>query len=166
MAFAPQVAGSLARQRGDDPPPHSSVKMTTSPSLLNVAECQYAKFGSETSATRVGFTGSEMSSRIPFPEHAPPASPIPGYAVMSWHWFVKRLLCVPGPWFPPCQRPARLPCSSAKMRGMFTISAAPGFASGTFTTSIRKSAVFSSSGPPPEQPASSSPGRTRPVPWM
>ena len=151
--MAPHVAGSVARQRGAEPPPHSSVKTTTSPSLLNVAECQYAKFGSATSATRIGFAGSVMSSRIPFPEHAPPASPIPGYAVMSWHWFVRRELCVPSPWSPPCQRPAMLPCSSAKMRGMFTISAAAGSASGTFTTSMRKSAVFSSSsGSPPEQP--------------
>ncbi len=29
-----------------------------------------------------------MSSRIPFPEHAPAANPIAEYTVMSWHWFV------------------------------------------------------------------------------
>ena len=29
------------------PPPHSSVKITLVPSLLNVAECQYEKFGSD-----------------------------------------------------------------------------------------------------------------------
>ena len=40
MAFAPQVGGSVARQRGAEPPPHSSVNNTVDPSLLNVAECQ------------------------------------------------------------------------------------------------------------------------------
>jgi len=35
-----QVGGSIARQRGRVPPPHSSVNMTFLPSLLNVAECQ------------------------------------------------------------------------------------------------------------------------------
>ena len=76
------------RQRAAVPPPHSSVKMTLVPSLLNVAECQYEKFGSATASSRTGFTGSEMSSRMPLPWHAPAASPISGYEVMSWHVFV------------------------------------------------------------------------------
>jgi hypothetical protein len=75
----------VARQRGAIPPPHSSVKITFFPSLLNVAECQYAKFGSLTAAIRFGFAGSRMSNRIPLPEHAPAANPIAEYAVMSWH---------------------------------------------------------------------------------
>jgi hypothetical protein len=56
IALAPHSGRSVARQRGAVPPPHSSVKMTVVPSLLNVAECQYAKFGSTTSSmrTRVG----------------------------------------------------------------------------------------------------------------
>ncbi len=66
------------------PPPHSSVKMTLVPSLLNVAECQYAKFGSITASMRTGLAGSLMSIRMPLPSHAPAASPISGYAVMSW----------------------------------------------------------------------------------
>src|SRR5256885_327940 len=85
MASAPQVGGSVARQRGCVPPPHSSVKITLVPSLLNEAECQYAKLGSTTSSTRTGWTGSLMSNRMPFPEQAPAASPTAGYAVMSWH---------------------------------------------------------------------------------
>ena len=54
---------------------------------------------------------------------------------------------------------------SAKMRGRLTIVAFSGAASGTLMTSMLKSAVFGSSfGSPPEQPASSSPDRTAPVP--
>ena len=48
-------------------PPHSSVKMTLVPSLLKVAECQYAKPGSTTASIRCGFSGSEISNRIPLP---------------------------------------------------------------------------------------------------
>ena len=40
IALAPQFGRSVARQRGRVPPPHSSVKITLVPSLLNVAECQ------------------------------------------------------------------------------------------------------------------------------
>jgi hypothetical protein len=61
------------------------VKTTFVPSLLNVAECQYAKFASVTLAIRFGLTGSEMSSRIPSPWQAPAARPSSGYEVMSWH---------------------------------------------------------------------------------
>ena len=54
---------------------------------------------------------------------------------------------------------------SAKMRGRLTIFAVAGAASGTWMTSMLKSAVFGSSlGSSPEQPASSSPDRTVPVP--
>jgi hypothetical protein len=78
IAFAPHCGRSVSRQRGAVPPPHSSVKISFEPSLLNVAECQYAKFGSVTSSMRFGFAGSAMSIRIPFPEQAPAASPISG----------------------------------------------------------------------------------------
>ena len=44
--------------------------------------------GSNISDTRAGFSGSEMSSRMPLPLQAPPASPISGKTVMSWHWLV------------------------------------------------------------------------------
>ena len=40
IALAPQFSWSIARQRGRVPPPHSSVKITLVPSLLNDAECQ------------------------------------------------------------------------------------------------------------------------------
>jgi hypothetical protein len=54
---------------------------------------------------------------------------------------------------------------SAKMRGVFTMLAVCGAASGTRITSIRKSDVFgSSSGFRDEQPASSAFGRTMLVP--
>ncbi len=78
IASAPQLGGSVARQRGRVPPPHSSVKTTFVPSLLKVAECQYAKFLSATASIRTGCDGSEMSSRMPLPEHAPAARPIAG----------------------------------------------------------------------------------------
>ena len=54
---------------------------------------------------------------------------------------------------------------SAKMRGRLTMCAFSGAASGTWITSMLKSAVFGSSfGSLPEQPASSSPERTVLVP--
>ena len=34
---------------------------------------------------RFGWIGSLMSSSRPYPAHAPPARPIAGYSVMSWH---------------------------------------------------------------------------------
>ena len=77
MASAPHVGGSIARQRGRPPPPHSSVKRTFDPSLLNVAECQNAKFESLTAATRFGFAGLRMSRRIPFPAQVSLRSPAP-----------------------------------------------------------------------------------------
>ena len=55
--------------------------------------------------------------------------------------------------------------SSAKMRGRLTIFAVAGAASGTWITSMLKSAVSGSfSGSSPEHPASSSAERTDPVP--
>ena len=100
--------------------------------------------------------------RIPFPEQAPAASPISGETVMSWHWLVIREFCVPGPCGPPAQSPATLRVvGSAKMRGRLTMRAFSGAASGTWMTSMLKSAVLgSSSGPSAEQPASSSAERT------
>ena len=55
IASPPHWRWSVARQRAAVPPPHSSVKMTLLPSLLNVAECQYAKLrvGDRVDAPRV-----------------------------------------------------------------------------------------------------------------
>ena len=85
---------------------------------------------------------------------------------MSWHWLVLLVVCVPSPCVPPIHRPAMLPeFGSAKMRGRLTIFASSGFASGTLMTSMLNSAVFwSSCGSLSEQPESSSPERTGPVP--
>src|SRR5215210_1238269 len=85
IASAPHSFGSVARHLGAPPPPHSSENRILVPSLLNVAECQYAKFESATASRRVGFAGSLMSSSKPCPSQAPPASPSAGYTVMSWH---------------------------------------------------------------------------------
>src|SRR5439155_25240352 len=85
IASAPHCFGSVARHLGPPPPPHSSENKILVPSLLNVAECQYEKFVSDTCARRTGCAGSRMSSRNPYPSHAPPAIPIAGYNVMSWH---------------------------------------------------------------------------------
>ncbi len=102
---------------------------------------------------------------MPLPEHAPAASPTSGNTVMSWHWLVRLVLCVPGPWSPPFQSPAMFPVSSAKMRGRLMIFAVCGAAICTSITSMLKRAVLPSfSGSSPEQPSSSSPDRTEPVP--
>jgi hypothetical protein len=58
------------------------VKITFDPSLLNVAECQLAKFLSTTWSSRTGFTGSEISIRMPLPEQAPAARPTSGKTVI------------------------------------------------------------------------------------
>src|SRR4051794_34379897 len=71
-ASAPHSLGSVARHLAWPPPPHSSENRILVPVLLNVAECQYEKFESETAATRTGCAGSRMSSRKPYPSHAPP----------------------------------------------------------------------------------------------
>ena len=100
------------------------------------------------------------------PEQAPAASPMSEYTVMSWHWLVWLVRCVPSPCVPPGHRPAMAPvASSANSRGRPTMAAFSGFFSGTLITSIEKSAVFGSSfGSRPEHPASSSPDRTVLVP--
>ncbi|WP_327583703.1 hypothetical protein OHA25_49045 [Nonomuraea sp. NBC_00507] len=61
------------------------MKTTFFPSLLSVAECQYAKFGSETSSSR---TGSVVSSRMPSPAQAPATRLSAGNAVRSWQALV------------------------------------------------------------------------------
>ena len=73
---------------------------------------------------------------------------------------------MPSPWLPPCQSPEIAPiAASAKTRGRFTMRAFSGSASGTWMTSMLKSAVLGSSlGSSPEHSASSSAERTAPVP--
>ncbi len=85
------------RQRGRLPPPHSSVNSTLVPSLLKVAECQKAKPGSVTASSRLGRSGSLMSKMMPLPEQAPAAILSDGNTVMSWHWSVTLVVCVPSP---------------------------------------------------------------------
>jgi hypothetical protein len=65
IAFAPHSGLSVTRQRGCDPPPHSSVNRIFVPSLLNVAECQNEKFESAAAPMRRGLAGSVMSSSRP-----------------------------------------------------------------------------------------------------
>jgi hypothetical protein len=55
----------VERHLGEPPPPHSSVKRIFEPSLLNVAECQKAKFESAAASTRLGLATSRMSSSRP-----------------------------------------------------------------------------------------------------
>jgi hypothetical protein len=57
--------------------------MTFVPSLLKVAECQYAKPTSVTTSILLGLYGSEISNNIPFPEHAPAARFADGNTVIS-----------------------------------------------------------------------------------
>src|SRR6187551_2026488 len=117
MASAPHSSLSVARHRGADPPPHSSLNSTFLPSLLNVAECQNDMFLSAAKSMRFGLTTSLMSSNRPRPAQAPPASPISGYTVTSWHW----LGPVGGPWLPRPRPPAAAGCPAPA-----TCGAAPG----------------------------------------
>ena len=48
----------VARQRGADPPPHSSVNRILLPSLLKVAECQNDMLGSAAASMRTGCAAS------------------------------------------------------------------------------------------------------------
>jgi hypothetical protein len=77
MALAPCVGPfrGASLQVGPLPPPSSSVKMMLVPPLLNVAECQNAKFASRTWSRITGFSGSVMSMTMPSPMHAPAARP-------------------------------------------------------------------------------------------
>ena len=71
------------------------------------------------------------------PEQAPAARPMAGYTVMSWHWFVSLVVCVPGPWSPFFARPAITPVAgSAKILGWLTTRAFSGDASGIWITSM------------------------------
>src|SRR3989454_8140218 len=65
IASAPHSGLSVARHLGCPPPPHSSEKRSLVPSLLNVAECQYEKFESDTASIRLGLATSRMSSSSP-----------------------------------------------------------------------------------------------------
>ena len=73
MASAPRFGPVASLQVAAPPPPSSSVKTTLVPSLLNVAECQKAKFGSVVLAVTLGFSRSEMSKSTPSPMQAPAA---------------------------------------------------------------------------------------------
>ena len=57
--------GHLPPRRAARPPPHSSVKRTMLPSLLNVAECQNDMLESAAAVIRRGLATSRMSSRRP-----------------------------------------------------------------------------------------------------
>src|SRR5262245_7599175 len=84
MASAPRFGPTASLQVGAPPPPSSSVKITPSALLVNVAECQKAKLGSETVVITYGSSGFEMSMRTPSPMQAPAARSSSGKTVMSW----------------------------------------------------------------------------------
>ena len=69
--------GSVARQRGETPPPASSPNSTVDPSQVNVALWKKSTAGLCTRATVVGMTGSLMSQNWPSAMHAPAARSIP-----------------------------------------------------------------------------------------
>ena len=61
---------------------------------------------------------------------------------MSWHLSVPSVVWVPSPWLPRFQRPLMAPvCASVKMRGLETIFASSGCASGTLMMSILNNEV-------------------------
>src|SRR5688572_9589243 len=112
-------------QVGPVSPPNSSVKTTESAALLNVAECQNAKFRSVTESITVGLVRSLMSNSTPWPMQAPAARPLAGYAVMSWQPVVEEVW--PGmPGKPP----------SGNSTGVDTTRACSGAPSGTSITEI------------------------------
>src|SRR5262245_46044089 len=119
IASAPCSGPVASLHVGAPPPPSSSVKITRFPSLVNVAECQNAKFGSDTELITYGFSGSEMSIRAPSPMHAPAARSFSGKTVMSWQ-----------PWVRDLAQPA------GQRTGSLTTDAEAGSSSGTFTTEI------------------------------
>jgi hypothetical protein len=102
---------------------------------------------------------------MPLPEHAPAASPISGYAVMSWHWLVCAVRCVPGRGRRPARgRRCRRWLGSAKMRGSADDARLCGARVAPGSPRCGRAPCR---GPPPvgaEQPSSSSAGRTRLVP--
>jgi hypothetical protein len=72
MASAPQFIGSVARQRGCPPPPHSSVNSTLVPALLKVGGMPEGVVRIAHGVDADGIHRVGISSRIPLPEHAPP----------------------------------------------------------------------------------------------
>src|ERR1700712_4089655 len=75
----------LAWHIGPVPPPHSSVQMLFLPSLLKPAVCRPWKLlVSVRVDSRTGFSGFEMSTRMPWLEQAAASRCIAGYAVTSW----------------------------------------------------------------------------------
>src|SRR5262245_55097428 len=67
------------------PPPHSLVTMSFEPSLLNAAVCRPWKLlSSRTELIRTGFSGFEISTRMPALPHAPKSRFSSGYDVTSW----------------------------------------------------------------------------------
>ena len=81
--IAPTVSGSVARQRGDVPPPASSPKRTVLPSHVKVALCQKSKAGLWMRAIVVGFSTSLMSQICPSCMHAAAARSIALKTLMS-----------------------------------------------------------------------------------
>src|SRR5687768_11426879 len=70
---------------GPVPPPHSLVTTSFEPSLLNAAVCRPWKLlVSRMWAIRTGFSGFEISTRMPELPHAPNRRFSSGYDVTSW----------------------------------------------------------------------------------
>ena len=80
MASAPRFGPTASLQVAAPPPPSSSVKTTLVPALLNVAECQNAKFVGVPDPVVItrGASRLEMSSRMPSPMQAPAARSFAG----------------------------------------------------------------------------------------
>jgi hypothetical protein len=115
---------------------------------------------------RTGFTGSEMSSRMPLPAHAPAASPISGIRGDVVALVRHRGALRARPVIAAGQSPAIAPVSmSAKTRGSLTTRACCGAFSGTWITAmLQYEDSGSSGGRSGEHPASSSPARATLVP--
>src|SRR5215510_6531702 len=112
MPSAPFSWPVVGLQVGAPPPPSSSVKTTLVPELLNVAECQNAKFWvSRTCSVTTGCSRSEMSMSTPSPMQAPAAMSFDGYAVMSWQPLVVDEPLPPG--LPPSGNRTGVPTSAA-----------------------------------------------------
>ena len=131
----PEAPGFSVRARGRRPVRPAVCGESPAPPTRS----SRAKAGRPRRRSGPGLTGSEMSRRMPFPEHAPVARPISGKAVTSWRRLFSAVRCAPGP--RSATGPGRPCLGIAEHLGRLTTAASSGRTSGMRMTSMRKRAV-------------------------